>query len=121
MNLKLARVREALLVHFIESPYSRLSDRVEVRVRGLSIYVDQDGPGDSLRVQYQGEFTSENLARLAKADDLLQGQISDALLDRDLAQRVLRAREEGEHHVLRGQFKGHHYDGVPEEMRERLR
>ena len=95
------RVREALMVHFTESPASRHKDRVEVRGRGgFTLWADFSASDWTVRVE--GSPSPDQIERLSRADDLLDGRLSQRLyeVDPDLASRVVTCEEK--HHFVRG-------------------
>lgn len=84
------RVREALMVHFTESPASRHKDKVEVRGRGgftlWAIFSEHDWT-----VRVEGVPSPAQVDQLSRADDLLDGRLSQRLYEvsPDLASRVV--------------------------------
>ena len=105
------RVREALMIHFTESPASRHKDRVEVIGRGgfrLVVHFDSL----DWRVEVQGTATDDQVARLARADDLLMNRLRPRVraVDPRLAGRMELAETAGERHPWRPPFRGHHYE-----------
>lgn len=102
------RVREALMVHFVESPASRHRDRVEVLGRGGFTLVARFDALD-WRVETSGEPSDDQVAHLSRADDLLQGRLV-ARIKVENPGLAARVEASGERHPWRPQFAGHRYE-----------
>ena len=97
MNKVLHPFREALMVHFSESPYSRLNDAVEMRGKGgFTLRICADRKTDELTCEIEGQPNEDQINRLSRADDLLEGKIVALLEDvNPFIAQLVRESEEG--------------------------
>lgn len=97
-------VRDALQLHFIESPYIVRGASVTIEAKGFTI-VAHRLPTGFIHVETWGTPTDDQIERLGKADELLRGSITRAMSDQRLAERV---RATGAKHSFRPKFETHH-------------
>jgi len=109
MNASLRPFREALMVHFTDSPYSRFTEQVEVRSRGgfvFRVVCDRKGV---LSAEIEGQPSNDQIDALSRADDLSGGRLLPLI---EAAHPLLAeiVRESGERHVHRRPVIAYRYE-----------
>ena len=99
---KMANVKDALQIHFMESDYSR--GRV-VKVWSKALTIELEVVGEDFEVRVIGDPSEDQVRKLARADHMVDGIIS-ARVSQELAARMA---ETGETHPFGTHYAKHHY------------